>query len=222
MLYWNYALPPYRTTQRSEADILAEFGAQFLESSFLVFTDHLQLNVFILETMKLLDTHNGSDPAWCHVHNMPLSLSILTFFSPLICSASVLSWATLSLCLSRSLCSVWLHSLSIFRSVSSCWLQEHITCLTCVCTALSVCLWWGFLTAAFLCVRSAAAGCRPCWQSPTWSAWFPPRLRCGASLPPVICTIITRDKLRTMERKNWGSTGKEWLGGGGNEGWLRG
>lgn len=56
---------------------------------------------------------------------------------------------------------------------------------------------------AFLCVRSAAGGCRPCLQNPAWSVWCPPRPRCGAALPPVICTIITRNKLRTMERKNW-------------------
>ena len=64
------------------------------------------------------------------------------------------------------------------------------------------------LTVVSLCFRSAAAGCPPCWQSPAWSVWFPPRPRCGASLPPVICTIITRDKLRTMERKNWGHGGR--------------
>lgn len=68
----------------------------------------------------------------------------------------------------------------------------------------------------FLCARFAAAGCRPCWQSPTWNVWFPPRPRCGASLPPVICTIITRDKLRTMERKNWGG---QWRGREGENNW---
>lgn len=32
----------------------AEFGAQFLQSLLLIFTDGLQLDVFILEAMKLL------------------------------------------------------------------------------------------------------------------------------------------------------------------------
>lgn len=38
-----------------KAHILAEFGAELLESLFLVFTDCLQLNVFILEAMELLE-----------------------------------------------------------------------------------------------------------------------------------------------------------------------
>lgn len=44
-----------------------------------------------------------------------------SLFRPLICSASVLSWATVSLSLPRSFCNVCLHSLSIFKSISSCW-----------------------------------------------------------------------------------------------------
>ena len=219
------------------------------------------------------------------------SPSLFTFLSPLICSASVLSSATDSLSLSRSFCNVCLHSLSIFRSVSSCWLQTHhrhihatptrvsrtsrdgeihgsrfcfntqiyicVKCWSCFfksttkgktptvkgdmqhelgpwqvlvlrtltitadltrCTCcLGVKCWCLcklestsesafegiFLTVVSLCVRSAAAGCRPCWRSPAWSVGFPPRPTCGASQPPVICTIITRDKLRTKERKNW-------------------
>ena len=80
-----------------------------------------------------------------------------------------------------------MYSVYVFFSTSTVW-------------SVFVGIW---LTAASLCVQSAAEGCRPCWRSPAWSAWSPPRPRCGASLPPVICTIITRDKLRTMERKNW-------------------
>lgn len=51
-----------------------------------------------------------------------LSLYFFTCFSILICRASVLSCVTVPLSLSRSFCNVCLHSLSIFRSVSSCWL----------------------------------------------------------------------------------------------------
>ena len=93
------------------AYILAQFGAQFLESLFLVLTDGLQLDVFILETMELLekkhkntteDTHQiKSDQILQMLGNTKLhtfnkihftiSLCLFTFFSPLICSASVLS-----------------------------------------------------------------------------------------------------------------------------------
>lgn len=36
-------------------NILAEFRAEFLQSLFLVLTDVLQLNVFVLKTMELLE-----------------------------------------------------------------------------------------------------------------------------------------------------------------------
>lgn len=48
-----------------------------------------------------------------------------TFLSPFICWASALSWATMSRSLSRSFCKVCRHSFSIFRSVSSCCLQQE-------------------------------------------------------------------------------------------------
>lgn len=91
-------------------------------------------------------------------------------------------------------------------------------------------IWDGvLLTAASLWARSAAAGCPPCWQSPAWSAWIPPRRSCGVSLPPVICTIITRGQTQDRGEKNlggvcaWGENEpnreeKRWMGG---WGWKR-
>lgn len=49
---------------------------------------------------------------------------VLTFLSTVICCASALSWLMVSCSLSRSFCRVCLHSLSIFKSVSSCNLQK--------------------------------------------------------------------------------------------------
>lgn len=38
-----------------QAHVLAQFGSQFLQRLFLVFADGLQLKVFVLESMELLD-----------------------------------------------------------------------------------------------------------------------------------------------------------------------
>lgn len=43
--------------------ILAQFGSQFFQRLFLVLTDCLQLKVFFLESMELLDQGKKTDPA---------------------------------------------------------------------------------------------------------------------------------------------------------------
>lgn len=110
--------------------ILAQFGSQFFQCLFLVLTDCLQLKVFFLESMELLDQEKNRPGSagltWeTKMTNGITCVYVFTFFRALICMASVLSWATVSFSLSRSSCNVCLHCLSIFRSTSSCCLQEH-------------------------------------------------------------------------------------------------
>lgn len=79
----------------SQAHVLAQFGPEFLQSSFLVFADRLQLEVFILESVELLDGQGTRGQASAEApgggggHATVCDRLLFTFFSALICMASV-------------------------------------------------------------------------------------------------------------------------------------
>lgn len=95
----------------------------------------LMSSIFNLDSLSL-EPSSSSACSWSSQIDLSWKFSSWrrwnSFFNPLICRASVLSWVTVSLSLSRSFCNVCLHSLSIFRSVSN-WESCFSLCSICRC-----------------------------------------------------------------------------------------